>query len=92
MITKDVENWFPADYSPNFSVDDWVELLNDNEIFNNNSLEVMKRLKDYGGQATCKQLAMKYGKNASFYNAVSSSLAIRIAKKNELSVIAREHR
>lgn len=27
MITKDVENWFPADYSPNFSVDDWVELL-----------------------------------------------------------------
>lgn len=87
MITKDVENWFPADYSPNFSVDDWVELLNDNEIFNNNSLEVMKRLKDYGGQATCKQLAMKYGKNASFYNAVSSSLAIRIAKKTNCPLL-----
>ena len=51
--------WFPKDYSPNISVDEWVDLLGDSSVFTQGSLQIMKRMKDYGGQATCTQLAVK---------------------------------
>ena len=73
--------WFPDNYTPGFTVDDWVKLLNDSEIFTSNSLEIMKRMKDYGGQATCTQLSVKYGESKNFYNSGSSYLAKRIADK-----------
>lgn len=50
--------WFPADYTPGLSVDDWVKLLGDSEVFTTGSLEIMKRMKDYGGQATCTHLQL----------------------------------
>ncbi len=75
------DEWFPATYTPGFSVDDWVKLLGDPEIFTTGSLEIMKRMKDYGGQATCTQLAVKYGESKNFYSAGSSALARRIADK-----------
>ena len=56
-------NWFAADYSPGLTVDDWVKLLNDPDVFYSSSLEIMKRLYDFGGIATCKQLSEKYGAN-----------------------------
>lgn len=82
--------WFPATYSPGFSVDDWVKLLNDSEVFTTGSLEIMKRMKDYGGQATCTQLAVKYGESKNFYNAGSSALARRIADKTGCPVMEDE--
>lgn len=75
------EEWRPRDYSPGLSVDDWVRLLQDSEVFYPSSLEIMKRMKDYGGQATCTQLSIKYGETKNFYNTGSSTLAKRIAKK-----------
>ena len=73
--------WFPTAYSPGFTVEDWVELLNDSEVFTTASLEIMKRMKDCGGRASCKQLSVKYGQSSNFYNAGSSTLAKRIAHK-----------
>ncbi|HPJ26108.1 MAG TPA: restriction endonuclease, partial [Synergistaceae bacterium] len=85
-----VEGWWPKDYSPGFSVAQWVDLLQDNEVFHANNLEIMKRIKDYGGQATCTQLAIKYGETANFYNAGSSTLAKRIAEKTGCPVMTGE--
>ncbi|PKM57649.1 MAG: restriction endonuclease [Firmicutes bacterium HGW-Firmicutes-3] len=82
-------DWFPSDYSPEISVDMWVELLNDSQVFNRGSLEIMKRMKDYGGQATCSQLAIKYGETHNFYNSGSSSLARRVAEKTGCPVMNR---
>ena len=79
--SQDEGEWFPADYTPGLSVDEWVKLLNDSEVFTTGSLEIVKRMKDYGGQATCKQLSVKYGQSSNFYNAGSSTLAKRIADK-----------
>lgn len=79
--------WFPATYTPGFSEDDWVKLLGDPEIFTTGSLEIMKRMKDYGGQATCTQLAVKYGESKNFYIAGSSALARRIADKTGCPVM-----
>lgn len=79
--------WFPAAYSPGFTVEDWVDLLNDSEVFTTASLEIMKRMKDCGGRASCKQLSVKYGQSSNFYNAGSSTLAKRIADKTGCSLL-----
>ena len=71
--------WFPKDYSPNLTTDDWVALLNNPDIFHKNDLEMMKRFKDIGGAATCSQLAKRYGETAQTYNILSTKLAKRIA-------------
>ena len=74
------EAWFPTDYSPEISVDEWVNLLQDKSVFTLSSLEIMKRMKDYG-QATCTQLAIKYGESENFYNSGSTVLAQHVAEK-----------
>lgn len=79
--------WFPAQYDPGLSVEDWVCLLNDGEVFSVGSLEIMKRMKDYGGAATCTQLSTKYGESVNFYNVGASSLAHRVADTMELSAV-----
>ncbi len=84
------EEWFPADYSPNISTEQWKTLLNDSSVFTTSSLEIMKRMKDYGGQATCKQLSVRYGELKNFYNTGSSTLARRVVKKTGCPVMERD--
>lgn len=78
---REEEQWFPREYSPGLSAEDWTQLLHDTSVFTVSSLQIMKRMKDYGGQATCTQLSIKYGNSVNFYNSGSSSLAKRIAEK-----------
>lgn len=78
---KEASEWSYLDYSPDISVNDWVEMLNDPSIFKPSSLEIMKRMIDCGGQATCTQLSKKYGESKNFYNSGSSALARRVAEK-----------
>lgn len=81
--------WFPTDYTPGLSMDDWIGLLGDEEIFTTGSLEIVKRMKDYGGMATCTQLSVKYGETKNFYNSGSIALARRIAEKTGCPVMER---
>lgn len=87
---KAVQVWFPEDYSPKLSVEDWRILLQDRNIFTESSLQIMKRLLDYGGEATCTQLAVKYGEVKNFYNAGSTALARRIAEKTGCPLLESE--
>lgn len=84
------EEWWPTDYSPALSVDDWIALLGDEEVFTVSSLEIMKRMKDYGGQATCKQLSVKYGETVNFYISGSATLAKRVAEKTDCPIMPRD--
>ncbi len=84
---KEEEGWFPKDYNPDITVDEWVEMLMDSSVFTKNALQIMKRMKDYGGQATCTQLSIKYGETKNFYNAGSSALARRVAEKTGCEVM-----
>ncbi len=81
--------WFPVEYTPALTVDDWEGLLSDNNVFTYNSLAIMKRMLDYGGQATCTQLSIKYGESIGFYNLGSSKLAKRIHQKTKCPVMPR---
>ena len=84
------DEWWPMDYTPALTVDEWEALLNDGEVFTESSLEIMKRLMDYGGKATCTQLSIKYGESKNFYNAGSSALARRIVQKTGCPVMPRD--
>ncbi|GLC31122.1 AAA family ATPase [Clostridium omnivorum] len=88
--TDDTTEWFPKDYSPNITTEEWISLLMDETVFTTNSLEIMKRIKDYGGMATCTQLSIKYGETANFYNAGSSSLARRVAEVTRCPVMTKD--
>lgn len=81
------DDWFPLDYSPELTVDEWIALLGDEDVFTIGSLEIMKRMKDYGGQATCTQLSVKYGESKNFYNSGSVALARRVAEKTGCPVM-----
>lgn len=82
--------WFPAEYNPGLSTEEWTALLKDKNVFTPSGLEIMKRLKDYGGQATCVQLAVKYGETANFYYSGSLALARRIADRTGCSAASAE--
>lgn len=88
--TPTSDEWWPTDYTPALSVDDWEALLNDNEVFTDSSLEIMKRMIDYGGKATCTQLSIKYGESKNFYNSGSTALAKRIVQKTGCPVMPRD--
>jgi 5-methylcytosine-specific restriction protein B len=89
MLTMDIvyfgyqmkdDKWWPSleEYKPEIDKDQWFSLLDKRELFTLDSLVIMKRLLDIGGEATCTQLSEKYGENPNFYNRGSSSLAKRI--------------
>ncbi len=80
-------DWGPADYSPEITVAEWLDLLNDKNVFTESSLEIMKRIRHYGGQATCTQLAAKYGKTAGFYNVGSQTVAKKVADATNCPVM-----
>ena len=84
--------WLPSaeEYEPGITVQEWIALLNDREVFAQSSLEIMKRFKDYGGAATCTQLAVKYGESKNFYNAGSIGLAKRVAEKTGCPVMSND--
>lgn len=88
---QEEEGWFPKDYNPEITVDKWIEMLNDSSVFTLNALQIMKRIKDYGGQATCTQLSIKYGETKNFYNSGSTALARRVAEKTGCEVITRDN-
>lgn len=91
-LKKDVDapstdEWWPTDYSPELSVEDWESLLYDNEVFTDSSLEIMQRMLDCGGKATCEELAMKYGESDDFYSSTSTNLSKRIVQKTGCPVM-----
>lgn len=86
------EHWWPTEdeYSPGLSKEQWLALLDDKEVFFDSSLAIVKRFKDYGGAATCTQLAIKYGESKNYYLSGSTYLARRIVEKTGCSVMPRD--
>lgn len=88
--TPDTTSWYGADFDPGLSVEDWSKLLKDETVFTTGALEIMKRMKDYGGMASCTQLAVKYGETKNFYNSGSVALARRICESTGITPSTRD--
>lgn len=56
-------------------------LIHDSEVFQRDSLIIMRRMLDIGGEAACIQLSEKYGESWNYYSRGSSALAQRVARK-----------
>lgn len=82
--------WCVVDYNPGLTVNDWENLLIDKTVFTSSALKIMKRMKDYGGMASCTQLAVKYGETKSFYSSGSVALARRICEVAGIDPAIRE--
>ena len=91
-MPEDDGTWFPAreEYDPGLSADDWATLLADQTVFTDGSLKIVRRLQDYGGAATCKQLSVRYGESSQFYLSGSVALAKRVVEKTGCPVMYRD--
>lgn len=87
---KAEQEWEPKDYNPGITVENWVSLLTNNEVYYESAKTVIERLLDYGGQATCTQLAQKYGDNANTYNVNSIAFAKKVYEKTHCKLAERE--
>lgn len=87
---KAEQEWEPKDYNPGIAVANWVSLLADKEVYHESAKTVIERLVDYGGQATCTQLAQKYGDNANTYNVNSIAFAKKVYEKTHCKLAERE--
>lgn len=79
QIKQGESAWFSEDYAPDISAAEWAGLLRDPSVFTKESLEIMKRFLDMGGEAACRQLSLKYGESSDFYRKGSYELAERVA-------------
>jgi 5-methylcytosine-specific restriction protein B len=87
---KAEQEWEPKDYNPGITVANWVSLLADKEVYHESAKTVIEHLVDYGGQATCTQLAQKYGDNANTYNVNSIAFAKKVYEKTHCKLAERE--
>lgn len=78
---EEKETWWYQDYNPKITIETWLKLLHDEKIFNFNSMCMMKRMLDIGGEATNSELAKKYGRAANSYTGIGNQLAKRIMQK-----------
>lgn len=67
-----------------FEVNEWLELLNNRDVFKEENMLIMRRLMDLGGEATCSQLANKYGETWAYYSSMCSKLAQRVAAEKNI--------
>ena len=84
--------WWPTpeEYDPGFSVEDWLDLFKDKTVFTDDSMKILTRILEMGGEASCKELSEKYGEDSNYYNNGSSALAQRIHKKTKCPLMTRD--
>ncbi len=75
--------WRPTieDFDPQISVDQWIELLSDGSVFDQDALSSIEHLNDYGGPATFQQLSVRYGGTMGRYRRWLNDAAERVCAK-----------
>lgn len=74
--------WWPTpeEYNPNISKEKWLEILDNRNLTTEQNLYILACMYNFGGEATCSQLAQKYGESINTYNSGSSNYAKRLVK------------
>ena len=89
-VSKDT--WWPSqeEYTPSLTKEQWLELLHDDAVFTQSSLEVMAALYAVGGQSSCVMLTEQYGGTSDMYRMASVHLAERVVKKTGCRTLQEE--
>lgn len=67
-----------AEYDPEISAEQWLEILADRSVCTAENLEILKTMQELGGEATCKQLSLRSGGSSAHYNGSMIQLARRV--------------
>ena len=74
-----MSDWAYEDFDTGITEEAWVDLLNNNDVFEIKHLQIMKRLKNSPDEAaTCTQLSKNFGEKKSFYRVNSLNLCAKI--------------
>lgn len=74
------EEWWPKkeEYDPGLSKQDWVNILKDDHYVTENLLNVLARYVDIGGQASVRQMILRYGETDNYYKMPCMNLAKKL--------------
>lgn len=72
------------------SVQEWLYLFKNKDVFKYENMLIMRRFLDIGGAATCSQLSGRYGKAWGYYNSMCSKLAKRISEEKNIELERRD--
>ena len=81
--TTDFSDWAPSldEYDPGIDTEQWIDLLNNQEIATKDSLTALKCFRAFPDGATCTEVAAKYGRTANYYNAQITGFAHRVHER-----------
>lgn len=76
------DEWFPTkeEYDPGISKEQWLDFMTKSGMYSDNYKQFLAAMLDNGGQATCAQLAAKYGNTVAHYNMTAVHLAEQVAE------------
>lgn len=74
-------------YNHGISKDDWLALINNEEVFNNSAKEVMRMFLEQNGECTCSKLSDLYGNSPNYYNSICVNIAQKVYKKTECVIL-----
>lgn len=64
-----IEEWIPdvEEYNPNISKEQWLQLIDDKSVFNENAIVTFACIKN-ANVATCSDMSEEFGREKNFYN------------------------
>lgn len=74
----DIPGEYYPDYDPGIDGATWNALVSDHRVFTECSLRVLGLMMEMGGEATCMQMAERYGGDFRTYRNILTQLAVRV--------------
>lgn len=69
------------EYNPGITKEMWAEVLTDSSITTVETLSMLKKMLELGGESTCAHLAEVYGNTPAHYNSIGSTFGRRVKDK-----------
>lgn len=87
-VDQKTDEWWPAlnEYAPGISREQWIRLLNDPQLIGSTWGGILAKFYDYGGAATCSQIAERYGGNPMSVSGSCTQLAKAIQKATDCAL------
>ena len=82
IAMSDITYW-PSleEYNPAITKEMWAEVLRDSTITTTETLSMLKKMLELGGESTCAHLAEVYGNTPGHYNSLGSTFGRRVKDK-----------
>lgn len=80
-----------AEYDPEISAEQWLELFVDRSVCTAENLLILKTMQELGGEATCKQLSLQSGGTSAHYNSSMVQPARRVQEKTGCPLVQNEN-